>query len=61
MPHFAVISGNLVINVVVGDDQATVESVVNAPCIDITENPAGIGWTFDEATGTFIRPEVPAE
>lgn len=58
MATYAVMSGNTVSNVIVADDKETAETATNATCIEYTsENPAGIGWTYDEATGKFTNPE----
>jgi len=58
MADFAVLSGNLVVNVIVADTIEIAEAVTNATCIEYTsENPAGIGWTWDGTT--FIPPTDP--
>lgn len=55
MATFAVMGGNIVTNVIVADTLE--EASVLGHCIQYTkENPAGIGWTYDEATGTFSAP-----
>ena len=57
MATFAVMGGNIVTNVIVADTLE--EASVIGPCIQYTkENPAGIGWIYDEATGTFSAPVV---
>lgn len=62
MATFAVMSGNLVTNVIVTDDKAQAESDLGVTLIEYTnENPAWIGSTYDEVTGTFVLPEVPVE
>jgi len=54
MPTFAVLSSNTVSNVIVADDQTIAETVTGAVCVEYTdENPAGIGWIYDETNGTF--------
>ena len=55
MKNFAVISGNVVTNTIVAD---TLEDASAAgKCVEYTaETPAGIGWTYDENTGTFTAP-----
>lgn len=56
-PLGAVISGNTVANVIVTDDMAQASQDLGVPVIEYTEeNPAGIGWTYDEATGRFNPP-----
>jgi hypothetical protein len=58
MSNYAVLSGNTVSNIIVADDKETAETATNATCIEYTsENPAAIGWTYDETTGKFIDPE----
>ena len=67
MANFAVIEANKVINVIVADTKEIAEEVTNKTCIEYTEeNPAGIGYTYEN--GVFIAPiiekpvvEVPTE
>lgn len=57
MATFAVLSGSMVSNVIVANSVEDAELVTNATCIEYTaDNPAGIGWTYDEATGVFTPP-----
>jgi hypothetical protein len=57
MTTYAVMSGKTVSNVIVADDLNTAEGVTGSVCIEYTdENPAGIGWIYDETTGTFSVP-----
>lgn len=63
MKRFAVVppAGGVVSNVVVGDDLATVSSVVGE-CVEETEDTgvAAIGYTFDPAmrsNGAFYPPQ----
>lgn len=59
MATFAMMNGNSVINVIVADDKESTEAALNCTLIEYTpENPAGIGWTYDEATGKFSAPVV---
>jgi uncharacterized protein YbjT (DUF2867 family) len=64
MATFAMMSGNTVSNVIVADDKAATEAALSCTLVEYTaENPAGIGWTMDEA-GKFYPPvveETPAE
>lgn len=55
MAKFAIIGGNVVTNIIVADN---LEDAQNAGfAVQYTdESPAGIGWTYDEATGTFTPP-----
>jgi hypothetical protein len=53
----AVMAGNVVSNIIVVDDVEQSAKDLNAVLIEYTtENPAGIGWTYDEATGKFTAP-----
>ena len=63
MATYAVMSGNTVSNIVVADDKEEASRVMGAELIEYTsENPAGIDWTYDEATGRFTPPEsIPNE
>ena len=60
MKKFAVLSGNLVVNVIVADTIEIAEAVTGSTCVEYTnDNPAGIGWTWD---GTkFTAPDAPTE
>ena len=59
MATYAMMSGNTVSNVIVADDKEATEAALNCTLIEYTpENPAGIGWTYDETTGTFTAPIV---
>jgi hypothetical protein len=62
---FAQILGDIVVNVILAETQADAELATGTTCIEYTdENSAGIGWTYDEATETFIAPvieEAPTE
>jgi hypothetical protein len=61
MATYAVMGGNTVSNVIVADDPQDASNALGAKLIEYTpENPAGIGWTYDEETGRFSQPE-PAE
>ena len=57
MATFAMMSGNTVSNVIVADDKEATEVALKCKLIEYTEeNPAGIGWTYDEETGRFNPP-----
>ena len=50
----AVMSGNTVNNVIVVDDIEQSAKDLGVVLIEYTaDNPAGIGWTYDETTGKF--------
>lgn len=56
MATFAMMSGNIVSNVIVADDKEATESALGCTLVEYTsENPAGIGWTLDES-GKFHPP-----
>lgn len=58
MATYAVMGGNIVSNVIVADDKEDAARVMGAELIEYTdENPAGIGWIYDEETGRFTAPE----
>lgn len=57
MATFAVMSRNLVSNIIVADSKEIAEQVTGLACIEYTqENPAGIGWTYDGIN--FTPPTV---
>lgn len=60
MATFAVLSGNLVVNVIVADDLESAEFAAGSPVVEYTtENPAGIDFTYDEESGVFVAPPEP--
>lgn len=57
MPAFAMMSGNSVVNIIMADDKQDAEAALRCVLIEYTtENPAGIGYTYDPETGRFIPP-----
>lgn len=63
---FAVLTGDIVSNVIVADSAEIAESLTNQTCVEYTpENPAQIGWIYNAETEEFIFPapaeETPAE
>jgi hypothetical protein len=59
MATFAIMSGNIVSTIIVADNKEETEAALGVILIEYTpENPAGIGWNYDESTGRFIAPEV---
>jgi hypothetical protein len=59
MATFAVIDNNIVINTIVVDTKETAEEATGKICIEYTEeNPAGIGWSWNQDLG-FERPPMP--
>lgn len=62
MPTFAEMSGDKVINIVVGDSAEDLKAVFNREYIEFTaDNPAGIGHTYDSKTKKFIPPVIEGE
>ena len=58
MGTYAMMSGNIVSNIIIVDDPKDASKALNAQLVEFTsENPAGIGWTYDESTGRFSSPE----
>ena len=57
MKTFAVITGPIVSNIIVADDE-TAGPELGVTLIEYTpENSAGIGYTYDTTTGRFMPPE----
>ena len=57
----ALMSGDVVENIIVVDDIDQSSKDLNRELIEYTaENPAGIGWTYDREAKKFIAP-TPAE
>ena len=62
MATYAMMSGNTVTNIIMADDKEATEAALGCTLIEYTpENPAGIGWTYDENTGQFFAPQGPVE
>lgn len=59
MATYAMMNGNVVSTIIVADNKEETEAALRCTLIEYTpENPAGTGWTYDEATGRFTEPEV---
>jgi hypothetical protein len=57
MPTFAMMSGNIVDNIIMADDKEATEAALRCVLIEYTpENPAGIGWSYDEENQKFVEP-----
>jgi len=57
MTHFAILSGDIVANVIVANTLADAEIATNSVCVEITEdNSAGIGFIYDAKSGKCTRP-----
>lgn len=61
MATFAALGGNTVTNVIVANTLADAELATGQTCVEYTDdNPAGIGWLYDETTNTFADPNQAA-
>lgn len=59
MPNFIQAGSGVIVNVVVGDSKEDLEAVFGHAFIEIPSDvPAGIGWSYDQATNTFSAPVV---
>jgi hypothetical protein len=57
MFNFAVMNSNIVENIILADSKEIAEQATNKVCLEYTnENPAGIGWTYNEESNIFIPP-----
>ena len=59
MATYAILTGNQVTNVIVADTEndALAVSPKGVTAVKYTaDNPAGIGWTFNEKANTFSNP-----
>lgn len=57
MATYAMMAGNTVTNIIVADDKEDAETALNCVLIEYTnDNPAGVGWIYDEETGKFNPP-----
>jgi hypothetical protein len=62
MATYAMMAGNSVGDIIVADNKEATEAALKCVLIEYTsENPAGIGWTYDSETGRFVPPEVEEE
>ena len=61
MANFAVLSNNLVSNIIISDSVEDAEAATNSTCVgyDPTSQSVGIGWTYDPSNGTFSAPIIP--
>jgi hypothetical protein len=59
MANFAIITGNIVSNIIVADTKEIAEQITGANCIEYTgENPVGIGYVYDPVEDVFTYPAV---
>ena len=62
MATFAILSGDLVTNVIVADTLENAELATNSVCVEYTEdNHAGVGYSYDAKSGKFTRPAETTE
>ena len=62
MATFAHVENNYVVNVLVANNLADAEIATNGLCVEYTnEEPAGVGWQYDEKTKKFIQPKIEVE
>jgi hypothetical protein len=55
MANYAVMNGDIVENIIVADSLEIAETVTEKTCVEYnTNNPAGIGWTYDGKK--FVAP-----
>ena len=58
-PHYAVIDGNIISNVVVAMSLEHAEATTGKECFEVTaENPAEVGWEYDSVSGRCIVPKM---
>lgn len=58
-PHYAVIDGSIISNVVVAESLEHAESTTGKECFEITaENPAEVGWEYDTVSKKCIVPKT---
>ena len=59
MATYAMMSGNIVSNIIVADNKKETEIALNCVLIKFTkDNPAAIGWIYDPETKTFSPNET---
>jgi hypothetical protein len=59
MGTYAVMGGDTVTNVIVADDPIDASNALGVELIEYTsDNPAGVGWTYDKETNTFTPPAL---
>lgn len=62
MATFAMMAGNTVSNIIMADNKEATEAALHCRLIEYTnENPAGVGYTYNEETGIFIAPIIEEE
>lgn len=57
MGTYAVMSGNVVSNIIVADNKEDAETSLGVVLVEFTpEKPSGIGWIYDEEKDSFSDP-----
>lgn len=58
-PHYAVIDGSIISNVVVAESLQHAKDTTGKDCFEITaENPAEVGWEYDIVSKKCIVPKT---
>lgn len=58
-PHYAVIDGNIISNVVVAESLEHAKVTTGKDCFEIDEdNPAQVGWEYDSVSKKCIVPRT---
>lgn len=58
-PHYAVIDGNIISNIVVAESLEHAEATMGKECFEITsESPAEVGWEYDTVSQKCIVPKT---
>jgi hypothetical protein len=62
MPQFAVINGNIVLNVIIAESLDDAQELTKMTCVEVTEeNPAGVNWHWDGTSFTHFNLVDPVE
>ena len=56
MTTFAVLQNNTVTNIIIAESKQIAEEVSRSECIE--SEVAGIGWVYDDKTGSFSNPAI---
>ena len=61
MNKYFMINGNKIESIIVSDDKEATEEALRCTRVEFTpENPAGIGWWYND-DGTFTPPQIDEE
>jgi hypothetical protein len=62
MKTFAMMNGNTVANIITSDNKEETEVALKCVLIEFnSDNPAGIGYTYDFESGCFLAPDLSLE